>query len=168
MKRFLLISGVIAAVIFLLAALNNLVFRPLFHLKAHYLGHVRVPGLDHSFSEIGEYFALVHFSLFSFLLPFGLIVLGWWTLKKANGTAVKKWTGFFLIAAGICSILPKIIVIPLIIAGLYVTWKHNKKTKTLYYEGTSLSRYSSRTASKDILDEWEQRTYKEEKDNGNF
>ena len=102
-------------------------------------------------------------SFLQFLLHLGLIILGWWVLKKANGESVKKWLGIILLTIGVFSILPFIIAIPFSIIAIYIILKSKKHSNREYTdEPIIVTTPSYSHSTQHILDEWERKTLKEE------
>ncbi|MFS0879017.1 hypothetical protein [Metabacillus niabensis] len=93
----------------------------------------------------------------SLLVNIGIITLGWWIWKKANGETVKKWVGIILLLIGLWAILPKIIAIPLVLIALYITFRGSKSKETIFEEQVNATYPIYNTASHNILDEWERK-----------
>ncbi|PMC40539.1 hypothetical protein CJ195_02160 [Bacillus sp. UMB0899] len=106
---------------------------------------------------------IIDFSFLPFLFHLGLLILGWWILKKANGELVKKWVGTILLTIGVFSILPFIIALPLAFIALYIILRGKKKSnKEFTNEPIIVSTQSYNHNNQHILDEWERKTLKEE------
>ncbi|OAS87628.1 MULTISPECIES: hypothetical protein [Metabacillus] len=101
------------------------------------------------------------FSLLPFLVSIGLIALGWWIWKKADGESVKKWVGIFLLTVGLFSILPLIIAIPVLLLAFYLAFKQKKAGTDFIDEPIMVTSPSYHTTTHDILDNWERKTNKE-------
>ncbi|MGM0877232.1 MAG: hypothetical protein ACQEWV_21420 [Bacillota bacterium] len=101
------------------------------------------------------------FSFLPFLFHLGLIALGWWIWKKADGESVKKWTGVILLTVGLFSILPLIIAIPVLLIALYLAFKRKTADSDFIDEPMMVTYPSYTTTTHDILDEWERKTNKE-------
>ncbi|MCM3439970.1 hypothetical protein AB3Z07_21890 [Metabacillus halosaccharovorans] len=107
---------------------------------------------------------VINISFLPFLFHLGLIILGWWVLKKANGEFIKKWVGMILLSIGAFSILPLIIAILVALIALYVISKSKKQSKNdlMINEPIIGSTPSYKQNTHHILDEWERKTLKEE------
>ncbi|WP_226529056.1 hypothetical protein [Metabacillus niabensis] len=107
---------------------------------------------------------MINISFLPFLFHLGLIILGWWVLKKANGEFIKKWVGMILLSIGAFSILPVIIAIPVALIALYVISKSKKQSKSelIINEPIIVSTPFYNQHTHHILDEWERKTLKEE------
>jgi hypothetical protein len=101
-------------------------------------------------------------SLFPFLFNLGLIALGWWIWKKADGESVKKWVGVILLGIGLFSILPLIIAIPLLLVAFYFAFKKKKADSHFIDEPIIMTTSTITNHAHDILDEWERKTNKED------
>ncbi len=97
------------------------------------------------------------FSFLSLLVNIGIIILGWWIWKTANGETVKKWVGIILLLIGLWAILPKIIAISLVLIALYITFRGSKSKETIFEEQVNATFPIYNTASHNILDEWERK-----------
>jgi uncharacterized membrane protein len=124
-------------------------------------------GGGHGFHERGM---MVNQSFF--LLPFligvlakvGLVIAGWmlWVRGKSNG---RKLAGGILLAIGLLALLPTILAIPFLILLVYLLYKGAVKKETNVQElmtGDDLvvPSYTHR----DLLDEWENKVRREEKE----
>lgn len=125
-----------------------------------YLGFIRIGGFHHHEMRVMNMFG---FSFLAFLFHLGMIFLGWWILKKANGESVKKWVGTILLTIGVFSILPLIISIPVAFIALYVIVRGRKQSNSEFIgEPIIGSTPSFSQHTHHILDEWERKTMKEE------
>ncbi|PAD70992.1 hypothetical protein CHH83_00700 [Bacillus sp. 7586-K] len=126
-----------------------------YHMDSQ-LGHGRDGFQPRGAGFIGHDFGF-SFSFLSLLVNIGIITLGWWILKKANGETVKKWVGIILLLGGLWAILPKIIAIPLVLIALYITFRGCKSKETIFEEQVNATYPIYNTASHNILDEWERK-----------
>jgi uncharacterized membrane protein len=126
------------------------------------MGHGRGGGFNHRDVGFGSHFNMFDFSFLPFLFHLGLIALGWWIWKKADGASVKKWVGVTLLTVGLFSILPLIIAIPVLLIALYLTFKGKKADSDFIDEPIMVTYPSYTTTTHDILDEWERKTNKED------
>ncbi|PEA54153.1 hypothetical protein CON64_14310 [Bacillus pseudomycoides] len=95
-----------------------------------------------------------------FLLELGLILFGWFILRKSEGNMAKKWTGILLLIIGLLPLLP-ILALVAIIAWAYKKFKH-KRTITSEYININMYNVSTMQKQIDILDQWERNIRKEE------
>ncbi len=137
----------LVALTFVLNVFGQLVMQP-------YFSHGQGGGFHHHDLRMLTF----GLSFLPFLFHLGLIVLGWWIWRKANGESVKKWVGIILLTVGMFSILPLIIVIPVLLIAVYFIVKGKTQSDSEFIADpiivSSLS-YSSNTNN--ILDEWERK-----------
>ncbi|WP_338788504.1 hypothetical protein [Metabacillus sp. FJAT-53654] len=126
-----------------------------------YMGYGRGGGFHHGSAGFGNNINMFDFSLLPFLVSIGLIALGWWIWKKADGESVKKWVGIFLLIVGLFSILPLIIAIPVLLLALYLAFKQKKAGTDFIDEPIMVTSPTYHTTTHDILDDWERKTKKE-------
>jgi hypothetical protein len=119
-------------------------------------------GFHHREVGFGDHVNMFGFSIIPFLFNLGLIALGWWIWKKADGESVKKWVGVILLGIGLFSILPLIIAIPILLAAFYFAFKKKKADSHFIDEPMIITTPSFTNSTHDILDEWERKTNKEE------
>ncbi len=106
---------------------------------------------------------LFDFSFLPFLFHLGLLILGWWIWKRANGELVKKWVGMILLSIGVFSILPPLITLPLAVITLFIILRRKKQSNGEFInEPIMVSTPSYNHPTHHILDEWERKTLKEE------
>lgn len=123
-----------------------------------YIFYSRAGGFPHHDLRV------INIPFLPFLFQLALIILGWWVFKKANGEFVKKWVGTILLSIGAFSILPLIIAIPVALIVLYVISRSKKQSKSelIINEPIIVSTPSYNHITHHILDEWEEKTLKEE------
>ena len=148
----------ILGLVFLSIVLN--VIGHLFTVQ-QYMAHGRGGDFHHGGAGFGNHMNMFDFSLLPFLVSIGLIALGWWIWKKADGESVKKWVGIFLLTVGMFSILPLIIAIPVLLVALYLAFKEKKADTDFIDEPIMVSSPSYHTTTHDVLDDWERKTNKE-------
>ncbi|MCM3161253.1 hypothetical protein [Metabacillus litoralis] len=131
-------------------------FHTLHYIQPH-MGYGRGGG-SHTFWFYGY---LNNLNFLPFLFHIGLMMIGWWIWKKADGRTVKRWVGILLLTIGLFSILPLLLAVPILFIAVYFTTKNKKSTADYKYEPTIFT-YSTYPSTNNILDEWERSTKKEE------
>lgn len=100
------------------------------------------------------------------LLEAGLFIAGWVIWKLAASNRIRKWIGIALMALGAALILPKVLILPVILAAAYFAYKisRNDNASSASYVQTEGAGFSSLDSQKlDYLDQWEHKISKEEK-----
>jgi hypothetical protein len=120
------------------------------HLIEPQMGYGRGGGY-HTFGFGSHLYIL---NILPFLFHLGLMMIGWWIWKKADGKTVKKWVGILLLTFGLFSIFPMIISVPVLLIAVYFSTKNKRSNKDYKYEPTIVT-YSTYTPTNNILDEWE-------------
>ncbi|MDM5188905.1 hypothetical protein QUF99_16740 [Bacillus sp. DX4.1] len=125
------------------------------HKQEHKENDYEHHGKHHEEEFDGMFFILL-------LIELSSVLLGWFTLRKAEGRTIRKWIGILLIVIGLLPILPLLAIITCAI-WLYKQRKQKQETAHVMidYTADSYSIASSNTAS--ILDQWEKQIRKEEK-----
>lgn len=105
------------------------------------------------------------FGIVPLLIQVSLFIIGWVTWKLAAGNRIRKWIGIVLMAWGAILLLPKILILPAILVAAYLAYKasRNEDTSSENYVQAEAAGLSSLDSHKlDYLDEWENKTRKEE------
>ncbi len=124
----------------------------------HFRGGTELP-------RMGRHGYMHGFGIIHILIQAGLFIIGWVTWKLAAGNRVRKWIGIALMVWGAILLLPKVLILPVILVAAYLAYKNgrNENASSANYVQAEAAGVSSLDSHKlDYLDEWENKTRKEE------